>query len=98
MAAKPGATGKRAPGKRAAETRAGGSSRARRTRTGATPEASSRPPSVAPAERHQMIAVVAYLRAERRGFAPGGDLDDWLEAEQEVDALLRRSDPSEEVH
>jgi len=30
------------------------------------------------------IAELAYLKAERRGFAPGYELDDWLEAEQEV--------------
>jgi hypothetical protein len=36
-----------------------------------------------------MIAQAAYLRAERRGFAPGGDLEDWMAAEAEVDALLR---------
>jgi hypothetical protein len=30
------------------------------------------------------IAVAAYYRAERRGFAPGGELDDWLEAEREL--------------
>lgn len=29
------------------------------------------------------IAELAYLIAERRGFTPGHDLDDWLEAEQE---------------
>ncbi|HET7757708.1 MAG TPA: DUF2934 domain-containing protein [Steroidobacteraceae bacterium] len=39
--------------------------------------------------RRAMIAESAYLRAERRGFAPGGDLADWLAAEQEVDALLK---------
>jgi Protein of unknown function (DUF2934) len=30
------------------------------------------------------IAIAAYFRAERRGFAPGGDLDDWLAAEREL--------------
>ena len=39
--------------------------------------------------RHTLIAESAYLRAERRGFAPGHETDDWLEAEAEVDALLR---------
>ena len=36
-----------------------------------------------PDERHRRIAVAAYYRAERRGFAPGGEQDDWLEAERE---------------
>jgi hypothetical protein len=39
--------------------------------------------------RRAMIAQAAYLRAERRGFAPGGELEDWMAAEAEVDALLR---------
>jgi hypothetical protein len=38
--------------------------------------------------RRAMIAEAAYLRAERRGFAPGGEVEDWLAAEREVDALL----------
>ena len=38
-----------------------------------------------------MIAENAYLRAERRGFAPGSETEDWLAAETEVDALLRIS-------
>jgi len=37
-----------------------------------------------PGERHQLIAEIAYLIAERRGFAPGQELSDWLAAEQEV--------------
>ena len=39
--------------------------------------------------RRAMIAQAAYLRAERRGFAPGNEEEDWLAAEAEVDALLR---------
>jgi len=38
--------------------------------------------------RRALIAEAAYLRAERRGFIPGHETDDWLEAEAEVDALL----------
>ena len=29
------------------------------------------------------IAELAYYKAERRGFEPGYELDDWLEAERE---------------
>lgn len=39
-------------------------------------------------ERHRMIAEAAYFRAAGRGFAPGGELEDWLAAQREVDALL----------
>ncbi len=35
------------------------------------------------AEWHRMIREAAYLRAEKRGFTPGQELDDWLQAEQE---------------
>ena len=38
--------------------------------------------------RRSLIAETAYLRAERRGFVPGHDVEDWLAAEAEVDALL----------
>jgi len=34
--------------------------------------------------RWALIAENAYYRAERRGFLPGAELDDWLAAEQEV--------------
>jgi hypothetical protein len=39
-------------------------------------------------ERWKMIAVAAYHKAENRGFAPGGELQDWAEAEKEIDELL----------
>jgi hypothetical protein len=38
------------------------------------------------AERHRRITELAYRRAEQRGFAPGNELEDWLDAEREVDA------------
>lgn len=36
--------------------------------------------------REARIAEAAYWRAERRGFTPGQELEDWLNAEREVDA------------
>nr|MBS0021460.1 DUF2934 domain-containing protein [Gammaproteobacteria bacterium] len=33
-----------------------------------------------------MIELAAYYSAERRGFVPGGELQDWLDAEQQIDA------------
>jgi hypothetical protein len=36
-------------------------------------------------DRESRIAEAAYWRAERRGFAGGRELDDWLAAEKEVD-------------
>jgi Protein of unknown function (DUF2934) len=37
-----------------------------------------------PAERYKMMAEAAYFQAERRGFKPGHELEDWLWAEHEV--------------
>lgn len=34
--------------------------------------------------REKRIRESAYFRAERRGFAPGFELEDWVAAEQEV--------------
>ncbi len=34
-------------------------------------------------KRHQWISIAAYYKSELRGFLPGKELDDWLEAEQE---------------
>ena len=39
-------------------------------------------------ERHEMIAVAAYFHAERRGFSPGQEAQDWWQAEAEIDRLL----------
>jgi hypothetical protein len=38
------------------------------------------------AERHRLISDLAYRKAQLRDFAPGGEVEDWLEAEREVDA------------
>lgn len=42
-----------------------------------------------PDERQQLISLGAYYRAEARGFGPGCELEDWLEAESDVDGILR---------
>jgi hypothetical protein len=39
-------------------------------------------------DRRNLIAIEAYLRAERRNFAAGHELEDWLAAEAEVNARL----------
>jgi hypothetical protein len=38
--------------------------------------------------RERLIAMAAYYRAERRGFTPGGELQDWYEAAAEIDRQL----------
>lgn len=45
---------------------------------------------VGPGQRAALIAKAAYYRAEKRGFAPGHETEDWLAAESEVDARLLR--------
>jgi hypothetical protein len=44
-------------------------------------------------DRQSMIARAAYLRAERRNFAPGHELEDWLAAEAEIDRQLAKQRP-----
>lgn len=43
----------------------------------------------APEQRQQLIAQAAYFIAERRGFAPGNELEDWLQAEAEIEAWMK---------
>jgi Protein of unknown function (DUF2934) len=43
--------------------------------------------------KRRLIAEIAYFTAERRGFTPGYELDDWLEAEQEVESSIEASAP-----
>jgi hypothetical protein len=40
-------------------------------------------------QRHSMIQAAAYLRAEKRGFQNGNPTQDWVDAEREVDAMLK---------
>ena len=47
-----------------------------------------------PEARQALIAEAAYMRAERRGFVPGQETEDWLAAEVEVDALLKAGQSS----
>lgn len=44
-------------------------------------------PDVLPVESElicEMITTLAYYKAEQRGFEPGHELEDWLEAEREL--------------
>lgn len=63
---------------------------ARRTRR-AKPKGNSAATATAVTEevRRTMIAEAAYFHAERRGFEPGDATQDWLNAEAEIDALLK---------
>jgi len=66
----------------------------RRTRPSARVSRSPAEPTrlaLTPEARRTMIAERCLSAAERRGFAPGHEAEDWLAAEAEVDALLRVS-------
>ncbi len=43
---------------------------------------------VTPEQRYQMIAEAAYYLAERRNFQLGDPVQDWLQAEAEIDRRL----------
>ena len=45
-------------------------------------------PSISAGERQRLVERAAYFRAEKRGFAPGFELQDWVEAEAEVQRLI----------
>jgi hypothetical protein len=45
------------------------------------------PRQLAETERRAAIRLHAYYRAERRGFAPGHELEDWLAAERQVSEI-----------
>ena len=42
-------------------------------------------------DRYEMIAKMAYFRAEKRGFEPGGEQADWLECEKLVDGMFSKT-------
>ena len=45
---------------------------------------------ISPRERYEMIATMAYYRAEKRNFAPGQEQQDWYECERIVDEMLAK--------
>lgn len=56
---------------------------------GASTQPTPAHPDLAAYPREELVAVAAYYRAERRGFAPNAEISDWLEAEAEVENLLK---------
>ena len=45
---------------------------------------------IEPDVRRQLVAAEAYFLAERRGFAAGHELEDWVAAEAAVDSRRQR--------
>jgi hypothetical protein len=54
----------------------------------ASPVATELP--IDPAAKRLMIAEAAYYCAEKRGFEPGHELEDWLEAEARIEGSTSR--------
>ena len=48
------------------------------------------PKALSPEELYRMIQETAYFKAKARDFAPGHDVQDWIEAEAEVRRQLER--------
>ena len=44
----------------------------------------ARPVGPTPEETYRLIQEAAYFKAKARDFAPGHEVQDWIEAEQEV--------------
>lgn len=67
---------------------------AKRVKSATAPMKAVRPSKAAaakvldPAQRDRMIAEAAYYLAERRHFAPGCEVEDWLAAERAIDQTL----------
>lgn len=49
--------------------------------------------AITPEERYLRIAEAAYLRAAARQFVCGDPVQDWLEAELEVDTAVEHTQP-----
>ncbi|MEJ2621876.1 MAG: DUF2934 domain-containing protein [Candidatus Thiodiazotropha sp.] len=46
---------------------------------------------ISPRERYEMIATMAYYRAESRNFEPGYDVQDWLDCEAIINNMLSKN-------
>ena len=68
----------------------------RRTAPKAAPKSTPKPasfsnttrPDIPADELRKLISEAAYYRAKQRGFQPGHELDDWIQAEAEVTRRL----------
>ncbi len=47
-----------------------------------------RKPKISPEQRRRHVELAAYFMAERHGFTPGREHEDWLAAEAEIDRML----------
>ena len=92
-----GATGKTLRARKTTASRKPSAPKAARKKTTASPDSVAAPVAadvrveklaLSLMDRRAMVAMAAYYRAERRQFASGHELEDWLKAEQEIESLL----------
>ena len=86
-------TPKRSAPKKAAAKKVGTAPKAARAKTqAASPKTAERQPGKSVymnrEERWRMVAEAAYHKAEARGFAAGHEVEDWLAAERDIDAVF----------
>jgi hypothetical protein len=80
---------RRSPGGEGTGTRGRAAAPVRRARApGPQRRATAKAVRIGSRDREQMIAEAAYYRAERRNFAGGREMDDWLAVEEEIDSLI----------
>jgi hypothetical protein len=54
--------------------------------------------ALSPDDRGELVRQTAYFLSERRGFDPRWDIENWLEAERQVDAGLVGPDSRVRTH
>lgn len=67
-------------------------SQAAAPRKGPIPLGSSARGEMSAEETRRQIAEAAYYRAKERGFEPGHELEDWIEAESEIMGRINEKD------
>ncbi|OYY94138.1 MAG: hypothetical protein B7Y41_07355 [Hydrogenophilales bacterium 28-61-23] len=96
-AKKPAATVKAAPAKTVAKSAAAPKAVAPKVeaepkkKASATRKSVSKPAAPSLEERQRWIATAAFHRAEKRGFAPGYEEQDWFDAEAEIDEMIGKA-------
>ena len=53
-----------------------------------TRSSARRKPEVSPEQRRSCVEIAAYFIAERHGFTPGREQEDWVAAEAEIDRMI----------
>ncbi len=81
------AAAKKAPAVKVAAPKVAAEKKTAAPRTASKPKAAKK--NVTPEQRYLMICDAAYFKAESRGFSPEHEVQDWLDAEAEINRLLK---------